>query len=268
MRAAQVLLGPLLVAAVANAHPAAPLEDCTDRSPTLAGIHECLDQIFQQTDAELRVRGKAVLVLMRRIQKQTRSPKAPQTFILAQNQFRAFRKAQCDWSARRAPTEPRASWLRQDCLIRLTQERSAELAALLPGGEAGLEQQEGGSFQPDDATQTLFDVEWRLVRVRKHGLEVPLPRESRLSLVLTEGGSAGGRTRAGLFSGRYALRDGGRIEWLQQGFSLERNSGRFDAPDPDEAILDDLVLTTRLRLDVPGLVLQSEDGSVSLGFAR
>jgi hypothetical protein len=64
------------------------------------------------------------------------------------------------------------------------------------------------------------------------------------------------------------LREGGRIEWLQQGFSLERNSGRFDAPDPDEAILDDLALTTRLRLDAPGLVLQSEDGSVSLGFAR
>ena len=268
MRAAQVLAGPLLLAAVAIAHAATPLEDCTDRSPTVAGIRECLAETFLQVDTEFRVRSKAVLALMRRIQKQTRSPRAPQAFISAQDQFRAFRKAQCDWSARAEPSELHADWLRQDCLIRLTRERAAELGALLPSDETGLEPRERETSPPDDADHALFGVEWRLVRMVKHGLEVPLPAETRVSLVLTEGGNAVGRSRAGQFSGRYALREGGRLEWLQQGFSVERDLGRFDEADPDEAILDDLALTTRLRLDVPGLVLQSEDGSISLGFAR
>lgn len=267
MRAAHVLLGPLLGLSV-NVCAATPLEECTDRSPTVAGIHACLEEIFRLADAELRVRSKATLALMRRIQKQTRSPKAPEAYISAQNEFRAFRKAQCDWSAGRGSAQLRSDWLRQDCLIRLTRERSAELATLLPEGYGVSQESLEENARVDGTVQALFDVEWHLVRMLKRGLETPLPPESRVSLRLTQGGSAGGRTRDGLFSGRYVLREGGRIEWLQQGFFLERQSGRFDAPDPDEAILDDLTLTTRLRLDTPGLVLQSEDGSIWLGFAR
>jgi hypothetical protein len=55
---------------------------------------------------------------------------------------------------------------------------------------------------------------------------------------------------------------------LQNAFNIERASGQFDADDPDEAILDDLAQTTKLRVDSTGLTLTSDNGSVVLVFGR
>jgi uncharacterized protein YecT (DUF1311 family) len=257
-----------LLAAAARGQPSSPLDECSDRSPTVAGIRACLDQMFQQADAELRLRAKAVLARMREVQKQTGSPRAAQTFIAAQKEFRAYRKAHCDWCATAAQTEQAAETLRRDCAIRLTRNRVGELATLLPADGAGPKATEAESVPAEALSHALFGVEWRLVRVVKDGRQVPLAPESRVVLMLSEGGSVTGRTSGSIYSGRYVLRDGNRIEWLQRGFSVERTSGRFDVSDPDESILDDMLQTTRLWVESPGLILDSGDGSVTLVFAR
>jgi uncharacterized protein YecT (DUF1311 family) len=267
MKAAKLVVGFLLVAAAMMAHATGPLDECTDRSPTMAGIGDCLDDLLHEADGELRTRGKAVLALMRKLQKQTGSPRAAQAFINAQNRFRAFRRAECDRRATRANTQEDAERLRQDCLIRLTRERAEELATVLPAGSDVSERQPAVSTSEKPA-HTLFGVEWRLVRRMTNGREQPLAQNSRVILIMSEGGSVTGRTSVSVYSGRYTLRDGGRLEWWQGGFLVERTSGRLDVSDPDEELLDELAQTTRLRLSSPGLILQSDDGSVVLAFAR
>ena len=92
--------------------------------------------------------------------------------------------------------------------------------------------------------------------------------ESRVVLVLSEGGGVAGATRASIYSGRYVLGPNNSIRWSQTGFNIERASGQFDVDDPDEAILDDLASTTKLRVDSTGLTLTNESGSVVLAFGR
>ena len=267
MKAAQLVVGFLVGAATMTAHATGPLDECAGRSPTMAGIGSCLDDMFREADGVLRARGKAVLALMRQLQKRSGSPRAAQAFIDAQNRFRAFRRAECDRCATLADTREDAERLRQDCLIRLTRERAEELATVLPAGSGASEQQPAVSATEKPA-QTPFGVEWRLVRRMINGREQPLAANSRVFLVLSESGTAAGRTSVSVYSGRYTLHDGGRLDWWQGGFLIERTSGRFDATDPDEDVLDELARTTRLRLSSPGLILQSDDGSVVLAFAR
>ncbi len=267
MKAAKLVVGFLLGAAAVMVHATSPLDECTDRSPTMAGIGSCLDDMFLEADGELRARGKAVLALMRKLQKRTGSPRAAQTFIDAQNRFRAFRRAECDRCATLADTQEDGERLRLDCLIRLTRERAEELATVLPAG-AGASEQQPAVSTTEKPVQTPFGVEWRLVRRMTNGREQPLAENSRVSLVLSESGTVVGRTSVSVYSGRYTLHDGGRLDWWQGGFLIERTSGRFDVSDPDEDVLDELARTTRLRLSSPGLILQSDDGSVVLTFAR
>lgn len=267
MKAAKLVVGFLLVAAAVMAHASGPLDECTDRSPTMAGIGSCLDDMFRQADGELRARGKAVLALMRRLQKQTGSPRAAQAFIDAQHRFRAFRTAECNRRATGADTQADAERLRQDCLIRLTRARAEELATVLPAG-SGVSEQQPTVSTTEKPAQSLFGVEWHLVRRMTNAREQPLAENSRVILVLSDSGTVAGRTSVSVYSGRYTLHDGGRLEWWQGGFLIQRTSGRFDGSDPDEDVLDELALTTRLRLTSSGLILQSDDGSIVLSFSR
>ena len=273
----EAAFGCLLVMALAvalsilwatRAHAASPIEECTDQSPTVAGISACLDQMFKRTEDGMWERSKAVLVQMKALRKQPGSQAAVQLFNAAQKQFHSYRAAQCAWVARRAQTAQGAERLRMDCLIQVTRERATELAGVLPPEPAALE--EKAPAPPPAAPQALspFGVEWHLVQLVRNGREEPLSAESRVVLVLSESGGVAGTTRASIFSGRYSLGPNNRIEWLQSGFNIERASGQFDVDDPDEAILDDLAVTTTLRVDSTGLTLANDTGSVVLAFGR
>jgi uncharacterized protein YecT (DUF1311 family) len=262
------LVAALPMLAVATAHAASPIEECTDRSPTVSGINACLDEMFKRAEGGMWERSKAVLVQMKQLRKQAGSHAAAQLFNGAQKQFHNYRAAQCAWVARHAETTQGAERLRTDCLIRLTRERTLELAETLPPEPAPLEAKPAPNPPSEAPALSPFGVEWHLVQLIKNGREEPLSAESRVVLVLSEGGGVAGTTRASIYSGRYALGPDNRIEWLQNGFNIERASGQFDADDPDEIILDDLAATTKLRVDATGLTLTNDNGSVVLGFSR
>jgi uncharacterized protein YecT (DUF1311 family) len=264
----RVVIALLLLLAAAAARAASPIEECTDRSPTVAGIGACLGEMLEQAEGELWARSKAVLAQMRQLQKQPGSRGAVQAFGAAEKQFHAYRMAQCAWLATRAESKQGSERQRTDCLIRLTRERTLELAALLPA-ESGASEDKIAANPPSEAQgHALFGIEWRLVHLLKNGQEQPLSAQSRLVLILSEGGGVTGTTRASIYGGRYALGAANRIEWLQAGFTVERVSGQFDANDPDEALLDDLAATTKLRLEATGLTLANDSGSLSLVFGR
>src|SRR5262249_15717292 len=147
----------------------------------------------------------------------------------------SYRAAQCAWVARRAETPQAAERLRMDCLIRVTRERTLELAETLPPAPAALEDKSAANPPSQPPGQRPFGVEWHLVQLIRGGREEPLSAESRVVLVLSEGGGVAGTTRASIYSGRYVLGANNNIRWSQQGFNIERASGQFDVDDPDEA---------------------------------
>jgi len=268
-----LVLGLVLVAALSilsakTARAATPVEECTDRSPTLAGITACLDEMLKRAEDGMWARSKAVLAQMKQLRKQAGSRGAAQLFNAAQKQFHSYRAAQCAWVATQSETTQGAERLRVDCMIRVTRERTLELAGALPTEAAPLEETPAANPPVEAPSQSPFGVEWHLVQLVRNGQEEPLSAESRVVLVLSEGGGVAGTTRASIYSGRYVLGPNNRIAWLQTGFNIERASGQFDADDPDEAILDDLAATTKLRVDSTGLTLTSDNGSVVLVFGR
>jgi uncharacterized protein YecT (DUF1311 family) len=251
-----------------TAHAAGPVEECTDQSPTVAAISACLDEMFKRAEDGMWRRSKAVLVHMKQLRKQAGSHSAVQLFNAAQKEFHSYRAAQCAWVARRSVTMQGAERLRKDCLIRLTRERTLELAEALPPEPAFVEDNSAANPPSAPPIESPFGVEWHLVQLIRGGREEPLSAESRVVLVLSQGGGVAGTTRASIYSGRYVLGPGSRIQWLQSGFNIERASGQFDADDPDEVILDDLAATTKLRVDSTGLTLTNDSGSVELAFSR
>ena len=257
-----------LVVLAATARAASPVEECTDRSPTVAGISACLDETFKRAEIGMWERSKAVLVQMKQLRKQPGSGGAVQLFNAAQKQFHSYRAAQCAWVARQSETTQGAERLRMDCLIRLTRERTMELAGTLPPEPAVLEDNAAANPPSEPPVESPFGVEWHLVQLIRGGREEPLSAESSVVLVLSQGGGVAGTTRASIYSGRYVLGPNNRIQWLQSGFNIERASGQFDADDPDEVILDDLAVTTKLRVDSTGLTLTNDNGSVALSFSR
>ena len=250
-----------------TAHAASPVDECTDQSPTVAGISACLDRMFKRAEDGMWEQSKAVLVQMKQLRKQAGSHGAVQLFNAAQKQFHSYRAAQCAWVARHSETAQGADRLRMDCLIRLTRERTLELAGTLPTEVAVVEDKPATNPPSEAAAHSPFGVEWHLVQLIRGGREEPLSAESRVVLVLSEGGGVAGTTRASIYSGRYVLGPNNRIQWLQSGFNIERASGQFDADDPDEAILDDLAATTKLLVDSTGLTLTNDNGSVVLSFS-
>jgi hypothetical protein len=216
-----------------------------------------------EADGELRARGKAVLALMRRLQSRP-VPAGGSGLYQCAAPVPRVPQSRCDQRAT-AGTQEDAERLRQNCLI--AARRAEELATVLPAGSGASEQQPAVSTAEKPA-QTLFGVEWRLVGRLINGREQRLAENSRVILVLSDSGTVVGRTSVSVYSGRYTLHDGGRLEWWQGGFLIERTSGQFEVSDPDEDVLDALALTTRLRLSSSGLTLQSDDGSVVLTFAR
>jgi uncharacterized protein YecT (DUF1311 family) len=262
------LVAALPTLSAATARAASPVEECTDRSPTIAGISACLDEMLKRAEDRMWARSKAVLVEMKQLRKQAGSHAAAQLFSAAQKQFHGYRAAQCAWVATHSEIRQGAERLRMDCMIRITRERTLELAGVLPPEATPLEEKPAANPPPEAPALSPFGVEWHLVQLIMNGQEQPLSAESRVVLVLSEGGGVAGTTRASIYSGRYVLGPNNRIAWLQNAFNIERASGQFDADDPDEAILDDLAATTKLRVDSTGLTLTSDNGSVVLVFGR
>jgi uncharacterized protein YecT (DUF1311 family) len=254
---------------------AGPVDECADVSPTQAALSACLDSSLADAENDLAAKSKLARQSVDGIRAREPRIKAQRAFDRAQRRFSFDRDQQCGGNRDSLADSERGNKIR-DCLIRLTRQRSAELAATLsldasPSSSPPAEAKPPRS-RPESAPRTaedpVYGVDWRLARMIRDNKEVPLPPKYRANLRLETDGRMSGYGAASAFTGRYRLRAPGKIEWAENGFLITHDAQQPDPTQMDYLYVDSLERTTRAGLSKTGLVLRSEDGSVSLSFER
>src|SRR5262249_9030369 len=191
---ARFLVGAVVAFAGTGLRAAAPLEECADISPTQAGISVCLDNKLAEAQADLAAKSKLARRSIDAIRGHEQRAKAQRGFERAQRRFLAERERVCGESRPLSDSE-RGNKVR-DCLIRLTRDRSDEIAASLSlnTGERSTPEPEPKSSAPQAEaaprapTDPVYGVDWRLTRMIRDNQEVPLPPKYRANLRLETDG--------------------------------------------------------------------------------
>jgi uncharacterized protein YecT (DUF1311 family) len=254
---------------------AGPVDECVDASPTQAALSACLDSSLADAENDLAAKSKLARQGVDGIRAREPRIKAQRAFDRAQRRFFSDRDQQCGGSPESLADSERSNKIR-DCLIRLTRQRSAELAATLSLDASPTPSRSAESKppppQPEAVTRAsedpVYGVDWRLARMIRDNKEVPLPPKYKANLRLETDGRVSGYGAASAFTGRYRLRAPGKIEWAENGFLITHDAQQPDPTQMDYLYVDSLERTTRAGLSKTGLVLRSEDGSVSLSFER
>ena len=264
----------LAVAAIAPVLAASAMEECADRSPTQAGLSACLDSALADAERDLLYKAKLGRDSLEAMHTREQRAKAQRAFDRAQRRFFAERDRQCGGSRDTLPDSDRGNKMRE-CMIRLTRERSAQIAASLSLESAEPPEQaeaKPAAPQPDPAARApsdpVYGVDWRLTRMIRDNKEMALPPKYRGNLRLEIDGRVSGYGAASAFTGRYRLRAPGKIEWAENGFLITHDAQQSDPSQIDYLYIDSLERITRAGLSKTGLVLRNEEGSISLSFER
>jgi heat shock protein HslJ/uncharacterized protein YecT (DUF1311 family) len=120
----------------------------------------------------------------------------------------------------------------------------------------------------DGSAQASRASEWRLVRWVANGAEKIILGDSAITLALNPSGKVAGNASLNRFTGNYRFDADGRLQWPRTGFTLTRMAGPAPLMGQERAFLDSLRRTAQYRVEGPQLVLESEDGTTVLTFAR
>ncbi|MEO8629187.1 MAG: META domain-containing protein [Betaproteobacteria bacterium] len=262
----QVALVAVLVMGVATDVAATPLEDCANASPTTEGIAICLDDLFDDAELELINQTKRVRAGIQAMKGASTRSKASHEFERQHKNFLAARRAECGHLSDRPTTGVGDNQVR-DCFIRMTHERLGVLEQVV--GKAPQRRSTGNPREPvATASDAVYNVAWRLVKMIRDGKEIPLPAQYNATLRLGSDGAVTGKGAVNAFSGEFRLRTAGKIEWTQHGFLTERTAGPPELASLDELYIDALERVSSAALAPAGLILRSEDEAVTLTFAR
>jgi uncharacterized protein YecT (DUF1311 family) len=254
---------------------AGPIDECADISPTQSAIGVCLENKLADAEADLAAKSKLARQSVDAIRGRDQRVKAQRAFDRAQRRFFSERDRLCG-EGREALNESERSNKIRDCLIRLTRERSAEIASSLsltaadsstPPAEAK-PSRPPAEPAPRPSNDPVYGVDWKLTRMIRDNQEIPLPPKYRANLRLETDGRVSGYGAVSAFTGRYRLRSPGKIEWAENGFLITHDAQQPDPTQIDYLYVDSLERTSRAGLSKSGLVLRSEDGSISLSFER
>ena len=264
----------LAAAASLELYAQGAVEECADRSPTQAALGACLDSRVADAERDLEYKAKLARKTFASMRSKELRDKTQRAFDRAQRRFFSERDQQCGGSPETLSDSERSNKVRE-CIIRLTRERSAEIASSYSLGTAEArapEEQQPARPQAPAATRPqsdpVYGVDWRLTRVIRDNKEMALPPKYKASLRLETDGRVSGYGAASAFTGRYRLRSPGRIEWAENGFLITHDAQQPDPSQIDYLYIDSLERITRAGLSKNGLVLRNEDGSISLSFER
>jgi heat shock protein HslJ len=115
------------------------------------------------------------------------------------------------------------------------------------------------------AVAELQGGEWRLLELTVAGIELPLPPEARATLQLQGDDKVGGVAFINRFFGPLHVTGDGTLGW-GEAFGMTKMAGPPELMELEQAYLDALLQTDRLRLEAGQLILQSQDGAVLLRF--
>jgi uncharacterized protein YecT (DUF1311 family) len=270
------LIGAVLTAAATSTslRAANAIEECADSSPTQAALSGCLDDRLNDAERELSSKSNLARESTDALRNREQRIKAQRAFDRSQRRFFADRDRQCAGSRDTLADTERANKVRE-CLIRLTRERTAEIAGSLsldaresvPPAEVKPSRPQPET-PPRPQSDPVYGVDWRLTRMIRDNKEMPLPPKYRANLRLETDGRVSGYGAASAFTGRYRLRTAGKIEWAENGFLITHDAQQRDPTQFDYLYVDSLERATRAGLSKTGLVLRNEDGSISLSFER
>ena len=246
----------------------APLEECTDQSPTLEGIALCLDELFEQAEEDLQEQAKAARTRIAATRSRNARGQAERAFDAAQKRFFAARRATCGRLINQGEANnARANQVR-DCFVLRTRERAAEIAGEFGLASDGAEQAAAANRSSADPADNVYGTDWRLTRLVRDRKDIPLPAGYTATLRLDVDGRVSGKGAVNAFAGEYQLKSQGRIEWAQHGFLTTRTSGPVEFGAIDQLFIDALERATRAGLAQANLVLRNEDASIALTFVR
>lgn len=254
-------------AACSTVQAASAIEECADSSPTQAALSDCLDSRLAAAERELSIRAQVARQQAQAIRNREQRTKALRALDRAQRRFFAAREQECGSTSPEAMAESERGNKIRNCMIRVTREQ-AGLAGM--SSVESVETPAVPEASPTSRAQPdpVYGVDWRLTRLIRDNKEVALPPKYRANLRLETDGRVSGYGAASAFTGRFRLRSAGKIEWAENGFLITHDARQPDPTQIDYLYVDSLERATRAGLSKTGLVLRSEDGSISLSFER
>jgi uncharacterized protein YecT (DUF1311 family) len=273
-------LAALLLAAGALALPAFAqtyLEQCADESPTQSAIGTCMEQKLAEAERELAHNAKLMRDGFATMRGRETRARAHEDFDRAQRRFFTQRDRECGAVREGLDYSDRSNKVR-DCMIRMTMTRSAQIASRLgpPAAPPAVKPQEATPAPEDSAADAskrasadpVYGADWHLIKMVRDNKEVPLPPKYRGTLRLEPDGRVSGFGAGSAFTGRFRIPSPGRIQWSENGFLISHDAQQADPSGVDYLYIDSLERVSRAGLARTGLVLRSEDGSVTLSFER
>ncbi len=281
---------------------ATPMQDCAPSSVPLV----CLDAKLKAANNQLNSTLKSAQDYLEQLQAQGKRPVLG-AFIDSQRKFNAYRDAQCNWQGVRAPAGANSAAYVKDCQIRITLDRERELAAFVaesqlqesaitatrphepeeedaPADGAGTPEPAPAGVAPAGSTPSTTKEaepgpsasgvpvergnEWHLVKWVVNGSEKPLVDGSVVSISFDPSGKLAGNASVNRFSGTYRFNVDGRLEWPRAGFVLTKMAGPAPLMAQERRFLESLRRTTKYRVEEQQLVLENQNGTTALTFAR
>jgi heat shock protein HslJ len=121
------------------------------------------------------------------------------------------------------------------------------------------------AVSPAETISRLQNVELKVTRLVWGGKEVALPDRAEITFILTEGMRFSGRSVINLYSGEFAVKPDGTVEFVRAHSS--QRSGSTEDMELEAAYFSALVAAQRFRSTGKGFSLESLDKTAVVEFA-
>jgi heat shock protein HslJ len=243
------------------ASAATPLEECWQQSADRQENAACLRGKLAEAKDGLAQAYRAIRDEMERLDRVTGRRTAVKALDASQRAFEQYRERTCAWIAAAAAGGSGAGDMAQDCMIRLTRQRTAELEGQMPG------RRPAASVPAQAVPAELAAVEWRLTALERDGKPIALPAGSGATLKLATDGRLSGRAPINGYFGAATLSQDGSLAWSGPMGSTQM-AGPPELMEAEHSYFRILQEVTRWRTEQGELILENAEGSARVRFAR
>lgn len=238
-----------------------PLDECWQHSANRQESAACLRAKLAEAKDGLARAYRDIRDEMERLDRVTGRHSAVKALDASQRAFEQYRERTCAWIAAAAAGGSGAGDMALDCMIRLTQQRTAELDAQMP------ERKPAAGSPPSAVPAELTAVEWRLTTLERDGKPIALPAGSGATLKLGADGRVSGRAPINGYFGAAKLGADGSLAWTGPMGSTQM-AGPPELMNAELTYFQILQQATRWRVEQGELILENADGSARARFER
>jgi heat shock protein HslJ len=260
MKGASTLTAMALVGWQAAAGAAGPMEACQQPAASRSDFRNCLDQRLRMAEAAMESAAMSMHSSMTNLSQATGRADVVAAFEDSERAFREYMDRHCAWVGA-AESSGRSSDVVSDCLIRLTEQHTAQLQSELSPGQSA-------ATRPQKAFRVaaIPGGEWRLTYVEREGQRMTLPDQPRATLSF-DNGTAAGHSFVNRYFGTASVTEFGRLSWVGE-LGSTRMAGPPGLMEVEDQYLEALSRVTRWRVEGDTLTLDSADHGVLLRYSR